>query len=83
MVARFAGSGKTATRLPGLIVIEGKSSNISCGMHNMQDDGLVAGNPKIDVVPAMNGKPQPGPDRIAWHAGMAGLGYAMKMVDNF
>jgi len=52
-------------------------------MHNMKDDRLVAENPEIDVVPAVNGKPQAGPDRIARHARMAGRCYAMKMVDDF
>jgi hypothetical protein len=40
-------------------------------MHNMKDDRLVAENPEIDVVPAVNGKPQAGPDGIARHAGRA------------
>jgi hypothetical protein len=52
-------------------------------MHNMKDDRLVVENPEIDVVPAVNGKPQAGPDRIAGHARMAGLCYAVKMVDDF
>jgi hypothetical protein len=52
-------------------------------MHNVKDDRLVAINPKIDVVSAMNGKPQAGPDRIARYARMAGVRYSMKMVDDF
>ena len=43
----------------------------------MKDDRLVTENPEIDVVPTVNGKPQAGPDRVA------GLCYAMKMVDDF
>jgi hypothetical protein len=52
-------------------------------MHNMKDDRLVAENPEIDVVPAVNGKPQARADRIARHARMAGRCYAMNMVDDF
>jgi hypothetical protein len=49
----------------------------------MKDDRLVAENPEIDVVPAVNGKPQARPDRIARHARMAGLCDTMEMVDDF
>jgi hypothetical protein len=49
VVARFAGSGKAADGSLSLITIEGKSPNISCGMHNMKDDRLVAGHPEISA----------------------------------
>jgi hypothetical protein len=71
VVARFSRSGKTAAGSPALVVVERKSPNVPCRMHNTKDDRLVAENPEIDVVPAVNGKPQAGPDRIARHAGRA------------
>ncbi len=49
----------------------------------MQNDRLAVGDPKVDIIAAMDGKPQPGPYRISRHACVPGFGYAMKMVDDF
>jgi len=39
-------------------VIERKSSNVPCGVDNMQDDCLAAGNSEIDIISGMNGETQ-------------------------
>lgn len=52
-------------------------------MDNVQDDRFGVGDPKIDIVAAVNGQAQAYANGIARHAGMAGLGDAVKMIDDF
>ena len=64
-------------------MIKRKSSNVPCGVDNVQDDCLAAGNSEIDIISGMNGETQTGANRVARHAGMADFSYAVKMIDDF